>query len=497
MLFALGLALSIEPPAARSQQTAPSPLAERLDPLIRDGLSAIKGARIGVHVATLDGRVLYARDAGSQFNTASNTKIVTTAAAMSRLGPGFQFTTSLWAEGLDSGRTSARTLYLKGGGDPLLTLDDVRGLARELAISGVKKVGRVVVDDSYFDDDDLPPHYDEQPEEQASFRAPVSAAGVAFAAYTLHVVPSKTGSGPATLILDPQTDYLELVEASVTTVSRGRNRVRLEQRARRGKLEIRVSGQVRAGSIRRFRRRIPDPSAFSGSFLRTALLEVGIAVGSRTIREGEVSPRAELVASHDSAKLGVLIRGLGKYSNNFMAEVLLKTMGAEASDSGAPGTWNKGLEVVRSFLTDEVGFAKGSFRYDNGSGLFESNGFSPEQITAVLVHGATDFRTAPELIGSLATAGIDGTLRSRLEDTIATGRVRAKTGTLAEVSALSGYAGLDPRQVVVFSILVNQIPRGEVSEARRLQDNIAERLVDYVADEAREPRLGATATPPR
>lgn len=488
-IVALVLAFSIEPPQASSQQTAePWPLAERLEPVIRAGMEPIAGARIGVHIATLDGRVLYSRDASTRFNTASNTKIVTATAAMARLGPGFQFTTSLWAEGRSSGDTRVRTLYLKGGGDPLLTLDDVRGLARELAISGVTRVGKVVVDDSYFDDDDLPPHYDEQPDELASFRASVSAAGVAFAAYTLHIVPSKSGSGPARVIVDPQTDYLELAEASVTTVRRGRNRVRLEQRERRGRLEIRLSGQIRAGSLLRYRRRIPDPSAFAGSFLRTALIEAGVAVASRRIREGAVSPRAELVASHRSAKLGVLIRGLGKYSNNFMAEVLLKTLGAEASDAGPPGTWDKGLKVVRSFLVDEVGFEAKSFRYENGSGLFESNGFTPRQITRVLTHGATDFRTAPELISSLAIAGVDGTLRSRLEESIATGRVRAKTGTLAAVSALSGYAALDPREVVVFSILVNDIPDGEVNEARRVQDQIGGQLVEYIAGEATQPR---------
>ena len=486
-VLALALALSIESPTARSQQSTPPTLAERLDPLIRDGLSELDGARIGVHIRTLDGEVLYSREAGESFNTASNTKIVTAAAAMARLGPGFQFTTSLWAEGLDPAGTSAKVLYLKGGGDPLLRFDDVRGLVRDLVISGVKRVGKVVVDDSYFDGEALPPHYDEQPEEDASFRAPVSAAGVAFAAYTLHLVPATSGSGPAQVILDPETDYLELLEASVTTVRRGRNRIRLEQETRNGRLEIRISGQIRAGSTRRFRRRVDDPTAYAGSFLKTALLEAGIAVASRKVGVGEVSPRAELVASYDSPKLGVLIRGLGKYSNNFMAEVLLKTMGAEAHDAGAPGTWEKGLEVVNSFLIEELGFKKGSFRYGNGSGLFESNRFTPEQIARVLVHGATDFRSAPELIASLATGGIDGTLRSRLEDSIATGRVRAKTGTLAEVSALSGYAGLDPRDVVVFSILVNQIPRGEVSEARRMQDRIAERLVEFIA-EAKQPR---------
>jgi D-alanyl-D-alanine carboxypeptidase/D-alanyl-D-alanine-endopeptidase (penicillin-binding protein 4) len=485
LLIALGLSFSIEPPEASSQQTAePSPLVARLEPLVSETRRALAGVKVGVHVATSDGTVLFASGDTVGLNTASNTKIVTAAAALARLGPAFQFTTSVWVEGLSSDGTAARMLYLKGGADPLLGLEDVRRLARKVRVAGITKIGRVVVDDSYFDDDELPPHYDEQPDETASFRAAVSAAGLAFAGYTVHVVARHRGSGPATLTVVPETDYLRLVEGSVTTVRRGRNRVRHEHRTRGRRLEIRVSGQIRAGSSYRLRKRIPDPSALAGSYLRTALIDAGVAVGSRAIREGEVSPKAELIATQHSATLGVLLRGLGKYSNNYMAEVLLKTLGAEASDSGAPGTWAKGLEVVDRFLVDDVGLEKGSFAYGNGSGLFESNRFTARQIAKVLAFAASDFRTGPELIGSLATVGVDGTLRNRLDESVAAGRIRAKTGTLAAVSALSGFAGLDPREPLIFSILMNEIPGGELVEARRLQDRMAEELIHHLLEQA-------------
>lgn len=495
LVIALGLWFSIEPPRASSQQTPPSPLAARLEPLVAEARSSLEGVAIGVHVTTTGGEVLYAAGDDVGLNTASNTKIVTAAAALARLGPAFHFTTSLWAEGLSADGASARILYLKGGGDPILRLDDIRRLARKLAVAGVNRVGRIIVDDTYFDSDELPPHYNEQPHEQASFRAPVSAAGVAFAAYTIHVV-GRRGGGPAAITVIPKTPYLNVVEASVATVERGRNRVRHKHRARRGRLSITLSGQVREGAELRLRKRAPNPGAFAGSVLRTALGEVGVSIGSRSIKKGRVSARAELVASHHSAQLGVLLRGLGKYSNNYMAEVLLKTLGAEASDDGGPGTWAKGLAVVNSFLVDDVGLENKSFTYGNGSGLFESNRFTARQIARVLAHAASDFRTGPELVGSLAIAGLDGTLRNRLSESVATGRIRAKTGTLAAVSALSGYAGLDPRDPLVFSIVMNQLPGGEIKEAREIQDRMAEELIRHLQERAAKPKpagVGADA----
>ena len=120
---------------------------------------------------------------------------------------------------------------------------------------------------------------------------------------------------------------------------------------------------------------------------------------------------------------------LNKRSSNFAAEQVLRTLGAEVV--GRPGTWDKGLEAVARYL-DSLGIARNSYRMSNGAGLYDSNRFTAEQLVTVMRAALRDFRIASEYLSSLAVAGIDGTLGSRMGGTVAHRFVRAKTGTLAE-----------------------------------------------------------------
>jgi len=114
----------------------------------------------------------------------------------------------------------------------------------------------------------------------------------------------------------------------------------------------------------------------------------------------------------------------------------------------------------------------------NGSGLYDSNRFTAEQIATVLRAASRDFRISAEFLASLAVAGTDGTIAHRMGGTLAERYVRAKTGTLANVSCLSGFAGSPGKMPIVFSILVNDVPGP--AEARRVQDRAAELLVAYL-----------------
>ena len=194
------------------------------------------------------------------------------------------------------------------------------------------------------------------------------------------------------------------------------------------------------------------------------------------------SSGTRILAAHDSAPLAVVVHDLNKRSNNLTAEQVVRTLGAEIV--GRPGTWEKGLEAIGRFL-HALGIAKGSYTMTNGSGLYDSNKFSAEQLTTVLRHAMRDFRISAEFTASLGIAGTDGTIAHRMANTLAERYVRAKTGTLANVSCLSGYAGSPGHPPLIFSILMNDVPTA--GEARRAQDRIAELLVAYVeADAARK-----------
>ena len=171
------------------------------------------------------------------------------------------------------------------------------------------------------------------------------------------------------------------------------------------------------------------------------------------------------------------MRDVNKRSNNFMAEQVLKTLGAETG--GRPGTWQKGIDAVAGFL-ERLGIARKDYKMTNGSGLYNSNLFSPAQLTTLLRVAYKDFRFAADFIGSLALAGADGTVSHRMEGGLAERYVRAKTGTLAGVSCLAGYAGAPGHAPLAFAIFMNDVPDPSTRRARRAQDAIAEALVAYL-----------------
>ena len=186
-----------------------------------------------------------------------------------------------------------------------------------------------------------------------------------------------------------------------------------------------------------------------------------------------------MLAAHDSAPLAVAVHDLNKRSNNLAAEQLLRTMGAEIG--GRPGTWDKGLKAVDRYLNG-IGIKTGSYQMQNGSGLYDSNRFSAEQIVTILRAASRDFRISAEFLASLAVAGTDGTIAHRMGGTLAERYVRAKTGTLATVSCLSGFAGSPGHTPLAFSIIVNDSP--SATESRRAQDRAAEILVAYLEGDA-------------
>jgi len=472
------------PAAGASEAERLAWLSARIEALIAER-ARLADARVGIAIADLQsGKLLYQRAAEEGFNVASNAKLITSLAALALLGPGFEFRTTVHAEVVDADGTVRGDLFVRGHGDPTLGTDGLTELVDDLAHAGVTAIrGGLVIDESYFDDHRSPPHYDAQPKEQAYFRAPIGAVSLNFNQVGVVVTPSGTGAGPAAVVADPPNDYVKIIGA-VETVAEGRTRIRIDSKETKTNLEIHISGQIGADEApRRYKRRIPDPVQYFGATLRTLLEQRGIRVGKKRVRTGTVPERAPEIVTRTSPPLAEVLRGLGKYSNNYVAEMVLKTIGAEVTAQGTrPATWEDGLGAVRAFLAETVGLKPGSYRYENGSGLYDSNQLSPAQIVRILEAGYRDFRYGPDLTSEMSIAGIDGTLRRRLVENAATGRVRGKTGTLAQVSALSGYAAVDSRRVLAFSICINDFPKKYRAkrQARSLQDEIAEALILFL-----------------
>jgi D-alanyl-D-alanine carboxypeptidase/D-alanyl-D-alanine-endopeptidase (penicillin-binding protein 4) len=459
-------------------------LKARLDELF--GVPSLAKVKIGVSVIESDtGKAIYGRGEKSPLNAASNVKLVTSAAALSLLGPEYRWRTTLSLVGPQNGTPPAAggevtgDLVFRGGGDPTLSVEDLAAMVSDLSALGIRKIhGALVVDDGFFDGATVAPAYDQKKESTAS-RAPSSAASLGGNVVAVTIIPGAAAGALARVTVEPASPYFVLA-GSVVTASDGPAAPSVETRDEGGtRTRITIAGRVRLGSEpRTFYRRVVHPALFTGHSLRQQLERRGIIVDKPT-RVAAVPPQgARVLSTHESAPLAVVVQELNKRSNNYMAEQVVRTMGAEIV--GRPGTWEKGLEAVARYLAT-AGVPRGSYQMTNGAGLYDSNHFSAEQIVKLLRAASRDFRLSAEYLSSLAIAGTDGTIAHRMTGTLAERYVRAKTGTLASVSCLSGFAGSPGRVPLVFSILMNDTPNA--AEARRIQDRVAELLVAYLEAE--------------
>jgi serine-type D-Ala-D-Ala carboxypeptidase/endopeptidase (penicillin-binding protein 4) len=451
---------------------------------------ALAKAKMGVLVIEADGgRPIYARSEKVALNAASNVKIVTSAAALALLGPEYRWRTTLSTIGgskvpaINAAGEIAGDLYLKGFGDPTLGTQSLAAMAADLAAAGVRRIkGAIVADETFFDGTHVGPAYDQKTDSTAS-RAPSAALSLNGNVVQVTVVPGTKAGAPARVLLDPPSGIFSLAGRIVTAVNGPALATVDTKDDVAGRTQIIVSGRVRMGTEpRTYHRRVINPPLFAAYTLKALLERRGIPV-AQPPRLGTPPPTVasagmHILSSNDSVPLGVVVHDLNKRSNNFVAEQVLRTMGAEIV--GRPGTWDKGLEAVARYLAT-LGIKKGSYQMSNGSGLYDSNRFSPEQIVIVLRGAMRDFRIAAEFMASLAVAGTDGTIGHRMGNTPAERFVRAKTGTLANASCLSGFAGSPGHAPLIFSILMNDVPIA--TDARRAQDQAAELLVAYIEAE--------------
>jgi serine-type D-Ala-D-Ala carboxypeptidase/endopeptidase (penicillin-binding protein 4) len=288
----------------------------------------------------------------------------------------------------------------------------------------------------------------EQKNEDLPFRAPNGALSLNYNAVGVHVLPGAGDAAAARVMIDPQTPYFTIVN-DARTVAAGRSNVTVEARETADHTELKVAGRIRVGDEGVVMlRRVAHPDLYTANAFRELLSRRGIKVTGNIVRD-TTPTTAKALSAHYSQPLGVVVRDVNKRSNNFMAEQILKTLGAETG--GRPGTWQKGIDAVAGFL-ERLGIARKDYKMTNGSGLYNSNLFSPAQLTTLLRVAYKDFRFAADFIGSLALAGADGTVSHRMEGGLAERYVRAKTGTLAGVSCLAGYAGAPGHAPLAFAI---------------------------------------------
>lgn len=486
---------------AHAQSAERPRLSERIGDLL--GRPAAQRTHWGVCVVDLDtGETLYQHGEDRLFVPASNVKLFATAMALRRLGPGHAFTTTLVGEGSINGSGQLDgDLRLIGGGDTNLSsrklpyrrrgdfagdrLSPLRQLAQGVKNAGIDSIaGDVVGDDSRYVWQPYPRGW--------SYADTLQGYGSATSALVfndnlvaLRVTPGAAG-GPARVAIVPALPYYSISNRTLTasgrTVARG-----LQARRGEAPAEIVLAGQIpsRSGG-RTFELAADDPALYAAVALKQALADVGVAVQGRAVahhllpdrlaslRSGpgvSAAKRGMTLGELTSFPLSEAIRVVNKDSENLHAEMLLREVALHESGIA---TQEAAVQSLRRFLA-EAGLRINEFVLRDGSGLSRHDLLSPRGTVRLLEHmWRSEDRDV--YLESLPVAGLDGTLHWRFKGTAARGRIRAKTGSMSHVLALSGYVSSHGGQTLAFAIFANNFGIAQAS-TRYLIDAIAAELV--------------------
>ncbi len=446
--------------------------------------SCHKGLRVGAKFYSLDRQqVIYERNSDSLFTPASNMKMFTSAMALKKVGPDYRFHTRLYTLGKITGTVLKGDLYIKGFGDPSLVTEQMWILVNELKNLPITKVeGNIIADNSYFDGQGTLKTWTSYKGPEA-YLAPIGALSFNFNTVTVYVEPGKNPGDRPRVVIDPDIDYFRVRNKAITTGSkRSRRKLIVNRLGRKGHDEILIKGRVPKNVARkRFFLNVTDPQKYTASVFKRFLAQAGVRVTGK-IKRGFVPEGARLVVDHESPPLGRILRGLNKFSNNFIAEQILRTLAAQFI--GEPGTTENGVLLLQEYM-QELGFTADQYRMVDGSGLSKTNLITPDQVIALLEDAHSDLSIFPEFISALGVMGLDGSVIDRMHHKKEAHKIRVKTGTLNHVSALSGYFQSQDGERFAFSILLNDV-RCSNGTATRLEDEIMEIALKFQREETAE-----------
>lgn len=437
----------------------------------------LKPASYGIYISRLDnGRTIFQVNSEKLLIPASNMKIITTAAALTFMGPGFKYRTRLAIRGSVRNEKLDGDIVLIGGGDPKFGVNDFVRFVERIKNLGIREVkGRIIVIDDYFTRERLPVgwawHYLD-----AKYAPEISA--LSFNENVVNVKMEPTDPGAlAKVTIEPDTRYVRLVNRMLTRT--GDDSVIIYRLPEAN--VIFVDGALAKGRGQSIKVAVKNPSLYAGIYFRERLEAEKIKVA------GGVEEQVNIPADKDSVQsltmvdsvlsptLIDIIRETNTESVNLYAEIMLKTLGVLKYGEGS---FQAGLRALKDFL-NTCGVDTALVSLTDGSGLSKYNIVSARDLGLVLryMYRQHDFRDFYESLGLPGK----GTLERRFNGFADS--LRAKTGSLDGVSCLSGYLTVNEIPCC-FSLLFNNFTCS-YNKINGIQDGIVAKLADYLKHESK------------
>ncbi|MBN2491613.1 MAG: D-alanyl-D-alanine carboxypeptidase/D-alanyl-D-alanine-endopeptidase [Planctomycetes bacterium] len=424
-----------------------------LEALLAD--PAYRGAAVALIVTELfTGAVVLAHRADEPLIPASNMKVVTAAAALEYLGTDATFSTRLRLGGAIRDGVLDGDLILEGDGDPDFGSGDPtaspEGWAGKLADRGVRCVaGNLVLAERRLDQQYAHPDWSEYPAPALYVRVP-AALGCGQNLVKVTVLAGAQVGDPGRLEAEPDCGPVELVNRTRTV--RGKSApIWFRRDWESSRMEVHAAIR-RGGPPRSAAAAVHDPPLFLGRCFAAALRQAGIAVEGEIVRDAAVRPPDGPVVAEHRTPIAAMLRACLKTSDNRIAEILCKATGA--AYLGEIGSFAAGGRAAAKLL-ERAGADPAGAACRDGSGLSRANRLTARQLAALLAW-VSGRPYAAMFSDALPAGGEDGTtLRRRFGEAPLKDCVRAKTGYLGGVRALSGYLRVGPDRVLVFAVLVN------------------------------------------
>ena len=445
--------------------------------------SLIAGARRGGHwgvlvVSLTRGDTLFALDADSALQPASNMKLFTTALALDQFGPSHQFRTEVLRTGEVTGGTLHGDLVIRGDGDPALSARFVDGgpdapmarLAQVVADAGIKRVsGALIADASAFDPQRIPEGWKRR-YLGATYAARISALSLNENLLDVVVRPAKDAGPHAVVALEPNTDFP--VKSSVRTVS-GRGSRLSAWATKSGTIEVHGWIGTRTGE-RHLELVVEDPTAFAAGAFRRALQARGITVDGATAY-GPAPVGAVKVGDLPSPELATILSAMNRESINHFAELVFRDAARHGS-ADSIGSAESGNALLQKFLVGKVGVDSNAVIAADGSGLSVLDRVTPRALVQLLAY-SNRASWSQAFHESLPVAGESELLAKRMRATPAQGNLHAKTGTTNTVISLGGYVTSQNGELLAFAMIYNGWDRGT---AKYTIDEIGATLANFV-----------------